>query len=75
MSRQRAASQTSLGTGFSSRLTSVPNAATAAEAIGGSGPLAMTSLELCDADDIATALVVDQYLGFTSHKMNTRSEH
>lgn len=32
----------------------------------------ITSAELCDADDIATALVVDQYLGFTTHKMNTR---
>lgn len=32
----------------------------------------MTPAELCDADDICTALIVDQYLGFTTHKMNTR---
>lgn len=32
----------------------------------------MTVPELCDFDDMATALLVDSYLGFTTHKMNTR---
>ena len=37
-----------------------------------SNQLQISPAELCEADDIATALVVDQFLGFTTHKMNTR---
>lgn len=40
-----------------------------AKAVSSSG---MTVSELCDFDDMATALLVDPYLNFPTHKMNSR---
>ena len=31
--------------------------------------------ELCDFDDIATAAIIDPFLGFATHKMNLRYDN